>query len=344
MQRHPTDHNGNLVNVTLFESSLALFMVEHPEFYRDIYFKLIDAIKLFIETNRNDIKAERCLAYIFCDINGNFPGCDSYEGLKNNFSLLAADCFIKKAADAFLNYKNDDAITVKYHSTSLSDLAIRKLFTEPKSGMENLSNHLRCFNLFNEKNRGVVVHEDNEHVSSRDFGIVAPQHVPGNMQDYFYKPIESAKFTYTPDLGSYVSDWLTERYLPVIAGTSGSTEMMLSRVLPLVSLTAQEIKMILLAQTSSMIGMGHHSFFECMLVADRFGYKLKETYHFLDFYLQSIPEEVQQHPDFQDYLRSFQGKVLLNNIWGSEESFSEDLFTDSCSTSLSSSLSLKKSM
>jgi len=199
--------------------------------------------------------------------------------------------------------------------------------------------YLRCPYLFSENNRGVIILADSDNQSTKDCGIVSSDFVPEKLRNYFLTPIESARFTYSPDLGSFIANWLAERSLPVIAGTSGSTEVMLSRVLHLVNFSTEEIKTLLLAQTASMIAMGHHSFFECMLVADRFGYKLKNTDTMLDFYLQCIPNSIQNHPDFQHFIQSSEGAALLAdvpNLWNDEENFSSSL-SDSLSSSISKS-------
>jgi hypothetical protein len=108
-----------------------------------------------------------------------------------------------------------------------------------------------------------------------------------------------------------VANWLYDRNLPVISGTSGSVEQLFSRILPLVSLSREEIKLAVIAEATALIAMGHHSLFECMLVADRYGYKFKETATLLDFYLQCIPEPIKEHPDFRIFLNSDKGASLI---------------------------------
>ena len=312
MQRQVTDEKDNYIEVTLFESWLSLFMLEHPEFYKDIYCKLLDAIENFINTNRKSKHVEFCLKNIFSDLNDKWPGCDSFANLKKHFSLLAADTCIKFCAEAFFCFKQNDSLVIQTSASStLTNLCMQSLFSKPLQGQKKLSKHLRCDDLFSEKNRGVIISDETDKKFSHDFGIVSLEHTPAKFQHYFSFPVHSARFTYSPNLSGYVATWLTERCLPIISGASGSTEVMMSRLLPLVDLSHEETKILLLAQTASMIAMGHHSFFECMLVADRFGYKLGDPDKMSDLYLQCIPKTILLSEAFQDFLTSDEGLPLL---------------------------------
>lgn len=123
MQRQVKDEKDNYIEVTLFESYLSLFIVNHPEFYRDIYFKLFDAIETFIKANRNCKQADYCLKNIFSDLDRQWPGCNSFANLKKNFSLPAADTCIKFCAEAFLGFKKSDKLFItKSASPTLSNL------------------------------------------------------------------------------------------------------------------------------------------------------------------------------------------------------------------------------
>ena len=111
----------------------------------------------------------------------------------------------------------------------------------------------------------------------------------------------SARFLYRPDESSFVANWLRDRHLPVIAGSSGSTEMLFSRVMPLVELTNEDIQMLVFAQACSMLANGHHSLFEALLVADHFGLKLSNKETLLEFYLQCVPEKIRTDQSFIEF-------------------------------------------
>ena len=60
-----------------------------------------------------------------------------------------------------------------------------------------------------------------------------------------------------------------------------------------------------------MVALGHHSFFEVMLVADKVGLKLQEKDTLLDFYLQCIPQSIQQSPQFKSFIDGKTGGQLI---------------------------------
>jgi hypothetical protein len=228
---------------------------------------------------------------------------------------MAADTCIKFCAEFFLKFQEEDIIVMRpSDSMSLANICKLSLFANPVEGQQKIHDHLRWKKLFSDKNRGVVLSDDTDKKFTHDFGIVNAEYTPQKLKDYFTFPVYSARFTYSPNLTGFVATWLTERYLPIIAGTSGSTEQMMSRVLPLVDLTHEEIKILLLAQTASMIAMGHHSFFECMLVTKRFGFLLHDPDKMIDLYLQCIPDTIRKNSAFQDFLKSSEGSVLLKNM------------------------------
>jgi hypothetical protein len=92
------------------------------------------------------------------------------------------------------------------------------------------------------------------------FGIVSDAYRPDEFSHYFDFPIEPAGGFYIPNEDSYVALWLRRHYCPVISGASGSTELLISRIFPLIDgLTLEDKKMIIFAQACNMIANGHHS-------------------------------------------------------------------------------------
>ena len=63
-----------------------------------------------------------------------------------------------------------------------------------------------------------------------------------------------------------------------------------------------------------MVANGHHSFFEAMIVADHFGYKLQETETLLDFYLQCVPESIRSSDAFHAFLNAPHIQPLLMDM------------------------------
>ena len=317
------DEKNNNVAVTLFETYLSKFMLEHPEFYQQIYFKLFDSIDHFVSNNpeKNEtIKAfmqvappgfslPRYMYSVFSRVELSYSGYSSFEQLKVNFNLQPADYFIKIIADELLKTRTKQ-ITLNSSNCSA-------FFVPSYSGTRSPFNNQRCPELFDDANRGVSPAlstdgaEDEEDLDNRDIGIVSTRYTPFELQNYFKQSTNGARFNYQPKEDSYVAQWLRARNLPVISGSSGSTEMLFTRILPLVSLTYEETRILIFTQACSMLANGHHSLFEAMLVAQHFCHKLDDKETLLEFYLQCIPESILASPQFVEFLDSELVKPLL---------------------------------
>lgn len=316
------DVKNNLVVVTLFESYLSKFILENTQFYQDIYFKLFNRIESLIKDNpeqhaaiiaffkgKAGLTMSRYRFSIFTRVNACYPGYDSLDALRTNFKLHPSEEFIKIIGDELLN--------IQLNTTATKS---PKFFLTSVSGHRSPENPQRCKQLFAPENRGVnstidqFSDDDEVEPETRNLGIVTEEFTPAELRNYFEQAVHSAKFNFRPNEDSYVANWLRTRHLPVIAGASGSTDMYFSRILPLVDLKKDEIQMLVLAQACSRVAQGHHSFFEAMLVADYFGYKLTDKDNLLDYYLQCVPEIILTDPKFQDFLNSETIKPLLNNM------------------------------
>jgi hypothetical protein len=325
------DEKNNLVVVTLFESYLAKFVLENPKFYQTVYYKIFDAIEnylkedleknrdldLFLRNGPPNFSASRYIYSVFSRVNSLYPGQDSFETLKSNFHLLAADYFIKLISDELLNKIPYSPISFgKQTSESAPD---SPGFFSSSIGKRSPFNPNRPAELFNEKDRGVfpIIREESEEFDEpeiRDLGIVSKEFTPPELTDYFEEPIFSARFYFQPNESSSVATWCRRRHLPVISGSSGSTEMLFSRIMNLLTLTHEETKLLVFSQACSMIANGHHSFFDAILVADHFGLKLEETDTLLEFYLQCVPDEIKAAPSFIEFLESASIQPLLQDI------------------------------
>ena len=315
------DEKQNVVVVTLFETHLAKFVLEHAEIYKDVYFKLIDSLseltkanpetnkilQAFFQTTPKGYDLSRYLYTVFSRVNESYPGHDSFESLKSNFNILACDYFLKIIADELLNTKLMRSPTPPSPG----------FFTPPSPGKRSPYDPARCAQLFMPANRGVIpIEEEDEtsEMSTRDIGIVSMDWGNDAFKNHFETPVYPARFNYLPDEKSFVAQWLRKRHLPVIAGASGSTDLLFSRLLPLANLNPAEIKLLLVAQSCSLVANGHHSFFETMLVADHFGYHLQDTDTLIDYYLQCFPDAILKSEAFISFLENDEIYGLLDSM------------------------------
>jgi len=312
------DDKGNRVFVTLFESYLAKFVLEHPKFYQEPYIKILPIIlsRLKDLETKETFKAflgntslDRRLYSIFSLLNSSYSNYDSIEKLVDNFYLPAADYFLKLIADyilvPFASY-NKKALPI----ASPAAASAQQRFFSPRSPYNPSRNSL----LFTEENRGVMNASLERGLSeshtpplpefTKDLGIVSGTFKPITLRNYFPQEIQPAGLGYKPKEDSFVAMWLRERGCPVISGASGSTEMLCSKIFSLVELTQEEKKTIIFAQACNMIANGHHSLFETLIVAIDFGFPvdIKET--LLDFYLQCLPEAMRTDSEFTAFLES----------------------------------------
>ena len=329
------DEKNNLVVVTLFESYLAKFVLENPRFYQGVYYKIFDAIanyllespeknidlQLFLQNGPTNFTVSRYIYGVFSRVNSFYPEHHSFETLKSNFNLLAADYFVKLISDELLNKTQCSPIDFGSQKSESPLSWGSPGFFASSLGKRSPFNPNRPAELFSEKNRGVfpILHEDREgedmdEPESRDLGIVAKEFTPPELTNYFEEPVYSARFYYQPNESSSVATWCRRRHVPVISGSSGSTEMLFSRIMQLVLLTPEETKMLVFAQACSMIANGHHSFFEAILVADHFGLKLTGKDTLLEFYLQCVPETIHTDPHFIEFLESETVHPLLLDV------------------------------
>ena len=325
------DEKNNLVVVTLFESYLSRFVLENPRFYQGIYSKVFDAIhsylyddpknnlalQTFLSISTPNFDTDRYIFSVFSKVNAAFPGYNSFETLKRNFNLRPSYYFIKILLDE-LFYKVIPQDKGAHSERSPASPHSPSFFSSSISGKRSPFNPNRPAELFNELNRGAwsIIREDSEtdpmdDPETLDLGIVAKEFTPPELANYFDTPIEAARFIYSPNETSFVARWCRNKHLPVISGSSGAIEGLFSQILPLLTLTPAEIKMLVMAQACNMVACGHHSFFEALLVADHFEHTLTDTETLLDYYLQCIPNEMLTDPHFIAFLESEPIKPLL---------------------------------
>lgn len=323
------DRKRNLVVVTLFESYLARFVLENSVYYVAIYRKVLDALEgflqdspepnetlaLFLSAKHFDSVA-RYVFSVFSRVNLFYPGVNSFEVLRAEFSLPAADYCIKIICEELfyplIAQPSQSLVSGEDgHSSSFFSASRRSPSASFRPSM-----------LFKSENRGVVsivddgaTMDDEDILETRDLGIVDCEYTPPEFKDYFPRAVSAARFLYRPDENSFVARWCRQRHIPVISGASGSIEILFSRLFIRVELTAEEQKTLIFAQACNMVANGHHSFFEAMLVSHHFKcHRLEDTDTLLAFYLQCVPEIIRRDANFQVFLRSELMVSLLRDI------------------------------
>ncbi|MDF1678031.1 MAG: hypothetical protein P1U32_04980 [Legionellaceae bacterium] len=289
------DERRNPVSVTLFESYLAKFILEHPAHYQGAYLKLFDALKPACALQ------DRIQHAVFSLLQAQHPEYTSFDDFHpEHFSLSAADYLLKLLADHMF--------------TPSKSPSPPNFFTATDMTTRSPTNLCRNKKLFSDANRGVIGVEP---ISSpphltHTIGIVSKAYQPPDLTDYFAAAIEPSGQYYEPAETSHVAIWLRERNLPVIAGASGSTEALIARILPYAPvLSAEEKRLITFTQACNMVANGHHSLFEALIVADDLELILvQEADTQKALYLQCVPASLLEDEAFI----AFMGSELVQNL------------------------------
>ena len=304
------DEKNNLVVVTLFETHLAKFILENPRFYKEVFLKVINMLEGYLSKDEPRLKTyferkgprydlDRHLYTLFSRLTEHYPEQNSFESLKAHFSLSSADYFIKLVTDDILTSPCILSISPAGREASPATVGV---FSKRRSPYKPHRSPL----LFSDENRGVLELKTGadtfEEVSTHAIGIASERFLPEDLAHYFSRKIFPARFNYQPNESSYVARWLRERRLPLVSGASGSTEGLLSLLLPLIDLNPEERSMLIFAQACNMVANGHHSFFEAIMVADHMSPQLIEQDTLLEFYLQCVPDVVKADAAFHAFL------------------------------------------
>ncbi|MDF1646282.1 MAG: hypothetical protein P1U61_04765 [Legionellaceae bacterium] len=289
------DEKNNRVVITLFESHLAKFMLNHPELYQAAYLKLFETLKLACASSD-----ERLLFSVFSLLNHEYPEYHTFGHFQDVFYLPAADYLLKLISDYLIR------------PTTPSPTLFQTISPTARSPV----NLLRSQRLFADKNRGVIAIEPDEVIRTKAIGIVSPQYRPYELEGYFTQEIEASGQYYKPDEDSYVAGWLRKRQLPIISGASGSTEALITRLFQYApELTKEEQQIIIFTQACNMIANGHHSLFEALLVADDLELiTINDTETQKAFYLQCVPEKILTHETFTHFMASDLVSSLLPEV------------------------------
>ncbi len=280
------DEKHNRISITLFESHLAKFILEHPEIYEAAYLKLFEALKAPCATN------ERLQYSVFSMLQIQYPEYHAFESFDEAFYLPAADYLLKLIGDYLFPAQSSSSPQSFLHTPSISS----------RSPTNPFRNQL----LFDEENRGVSEVEPDEITLTKAIGIVSDAHRTSDLDNYFEQAIEASGQYYQPKESAYVATWLRHHFLPIISGASGSTEALISRLLPRApDLTTEEKWLIVFTQACNMVANGHHSLFEAILVADDLGLiPLSEADTQQTLYLQAIPPVIQENETFIRFMNA----------------------------------------
>lgn len=309
------DSEGNIIEVTLFESYLAKYLIEHPEFFTPVYEKILKSLEAIHELNTPDSNYDRLMYSLYSVMKDQFPGFKGLQFLKDSPDLFAMNYFLKLYCDYFLK---TDKIRffperAKLPASSLTELCLYSLF-KSQSSRKSLAAYLRPKELFHENNRGAKATESESLPVTRKLGIATAENTPPNLNSYFSEPYSPAQFEYKPNRESNVGRWMTKHNFPIISGTSGSAGDYLTYLISAIPLNPREIKLLFVSVAATLIAKGHHSYFEVMLLLDRFGTKFQDAPDFYSLYEHMLPQEIVASDSYQEFKHSMVGAQLLDGI------------------------------
>ncbi|MFA6303588.1 MAG: hypothetical protein WC627_10740 [Legionella sp.] len=310
------DSQGNLINVTIFESYFSKYLIEHPDFFKPVYMKIIDSIQELTLLNSSNSKFDRVIFSIFSILPSEFAGYNTIDDLKSKFNLFACNYFFKLFCDRILPLQLISVFPQKKPTStilSLSVLCQLSLFKQNPT-INPLSPFLKPTDLFQERNRGALLIPQEHIITTRKLGITTLETTPTELINYFPEPYEPSQFEYRPNRKSNVGRWLSKYNLPIISGSSGSARDLLNLILKFIHLETSEIKLLLISQAAVLVAQGHHSYFEVMLFLDRIGCKFQDAPDLMRFYEQTIPVSIKTSDSYLQFKNSEFGSIRLENL------------------------------
>ncbi|KTD21033.1 hypothetical protein [Legionella londiniensis] len=308
----PVDIKGNHKEVCLFESYLAKFFLENSHYFEDLFKKIFPAIDTLLDSNKENQSFKRRFFLCESQVFSEHKSAGDYSKIKTSKSLIIYDTFLKFFCETVLK-NNEDYYLPLLKSSNVKQSLPFTLFGQSPKTVDSLEKYIREDIIFKPSERGAVETEDGDDFVSSKLGILLPEDTPFELRNYFDEHF-CAQMSYRANEKSHVAKWLRNHFLPIISGTSGSAETVFSQLSKVVKLSQEEAARLFLALTASTVALGHHSFFEVMLVADKVGLKLEEKPTLLEFYLQCIPEDIQQSLEFQKFIKSDTGGELIKKF------------------------------
>lgn len=324
------DDKHNIVEVCLFESHLAKYFIEHPEFFQPLIKKILDAIEQVININSDKSAFSRLLFSVFSTISEEYPHVTDMSTLKNSNSLIIFDTFCKYFTERAMSISSIKLPEMESKSAmqvpSLSALAQHSLFKSSEFGQKLLLDKLRPASLYLDKNRGVIETDSSDsETETHDLGILSSLDTPDSLKSFFKLPHYPSRQYYKPKEDSSMTQWLREHSLPAISGASGGIGKTISKINSFVVLSPIEYQLLGILIASSTIALGHHSFFEVMRPLSFFTGELKSKCNLLAFYEQAIPEEVKCSASYKEHIETYAGLIdeFIFNAPKSEYSLSQ---------------------
>lgn len=309
------DDKHNIVEVCLFESHLAKYFIEHPEFFQPLINKVLEAIEQVVISNSDESTFNRLLFSVFSTISEEYPHVTDMAALKHSNSLILFDTFCKYFTERAMSISSIKLPEIEPKSSiqipSLSALAQHSLFKSRELGQKLLLDKLRPASLFLDKNRGVIETGSSDSESeTHDLGILSSTgDTPDSLKNFFKLPHYPSRQYYKPKEDSSMTLWLREHYLPAISGASGGVGKTISKITSFVVLSPIEYQLLGILIASSTIALGHHSFFEVMRPLSFFTGELKNKCNLLAFYEQTIPEEIKCSASYKEHIETYAGLI-----------------------------------
>lgn len=304
------DEKNNPISVSLFESYLGKFVLEHPDLYKHCYIQLLTELEGFIASLPEQRRVDREIHMLFSIVQERYHGYTSFAALKNedSFNLSATDYFIKHVSDYFVTRninppKNSNKELKSPKSTIPAHVQLS--FYSINEGRGSPTNSHRDQRIFHENNRGVKVRAGSPVIEPcPNLGIVPKEHCPPEFINYFAIPNEKALEMYEPNEVSYFAKNLRRYWCPVISGASGSTEALFTRIFSITSLSKEQQQLLIFVQACNMVANGHHSLFEAMFVAHTLGFEIEPKETVKEFYLQCVPQVFKEDDAFKALMES----------------------------------------
>jgi len=313
------DDKNNIIEVCLFESHLAKYFIEHPEIFKPLINKVLEAAEHVITINSESRMFNRLLFSVFSTVAEEYPDIDDMEDLKKSDSLVVFDTFFKYFTERVISFSTTNLperkLQKSIQTTSLGVLAQQSLFKSQEYAQDMLLDKMRPSDLFSDEHRGIIevdIIDDEEQTTN--LGILSFTDTPAELTNYFSLPHFPARQYYTPKEDSLMAQWLRERYLPVISGASGGIGNTVSKINSLIKLSNKEYQLLGLLVASSTIALGHHSFFEVLRPLSFFLGNLEDKSNLLEFYEQVIPEDIKHSPSYIAHIKSDNGMKLIEEF------------------------------
>ncbi|ASQ47389.1 hypothetical protein [Legionella clemsonensis] len=308
------DDKNNIIEVGLFESYLAKYFIEHPEIFKPLIDKILNAIEQVIISNSENYLFNRMLFSTFSTLIEEHPHISDMNAVKQSNSLVVFNTLCKFFTEGVMSLPSlklpNIELEYSIQPPSLSALAQQSLFKSKQFGEAQFLDKMRPDYLFSDKNRGVVAVDDfDSEIKTRNLGILSPTDTPNDLKDYFLSSHFPSRQYYSPKEDSLMALWLRKHYLPVISGASGGIGKIISKISSLLVLSKKEYQLLGILIASATIALGHHSFFEVLRPLSFIIGELEEKNNLLEFYEQVIPEEVRRLPSYKAHVENYFGLI-----------------------------------